>query len=111
MNAVNKPYTDKTYIYETDPAHDPGETARIEMNDVSYEFLPGVQDSDLLNFMITNSCSSPCGDPENEGFSKYDFESHCVVFRIIAKCESVDLLAKPNVKFVYDVKAVYVTSI
>lgn len=109
MNAGNMTYTDKFMM--VDSSFNPGETSRVEMKDVSYEFLPGIQSNELLNFMLGNSCSNPCGDPENEGFSKYDFESHCMVFRIIAKRVGRRYLPGGEEKPIYEIKAVYITSI
>ena len=85
---MEKNCSDRTYFYE--------DGTRVEMEDATDEIQAGIQTSSVLNWMIANNCSNPCGDAENEGYKKYDFTGCCVAYRIIARA--------------YDVKAVYITS-
>lgn len=96
---MEKNYSDRTYFYDGG--------ARVEMTDVSDDddLLGGNQNGSVLNWMLRSSCYNLCCDPENQGYNKYDFEGHCMAYRIIAR--KVDGELRPT----YDVKAVYVISI
>ena len=101
---MEKICSDRTYFYE--------DGTRVEMEDATDEIQPGIQTSSVLNWMLANDCSNPCGDAENAGYNKYDFTGCCVAYRIIAR--RVHLKSQDAHLFLpivaYDVKAVYITS-
>lgn len=105
MNAGNKTYTDRTWIYEVDPASHSGETDRVEMKDITSEFDAPLKADQFLNFMLANACGVNCVDPENEGYQQFDLESNEFAHRFIARLDHIDMIKG---KFYYEIKAVYV---
>lgn len=61
----------------------------------------------LAGYLLYNSCSDPCLEPENEGYDEYEIKLHCFTYRVIARYKySPDQIA--DVGPVYDIKAVYI---